>query len=83
MYVPTITTTTTTTTTTSTIRILTHHLQQLQEGPIKDRARLERRAYNSKQQANLEEYEEQKRLFKEMEKSQPLTGEIVQGIDKK
>ncbi|GMM46453.1 Pet117 protein [Pichia kluyveri] len=54
---------------------------QLQEGPIKDRKRLERREFNSKQQANLNEYEKQKEIFAEMEKIQPLTGEIVQGID--
>lgn len=56
-------------------------IQQLQEGPIKDRERLERRAFNSKQQANFEDYEKQKRIYAELEKTQPLTGEIVEGID--
>lgn len=48
---------------------------------MKDRARLEKRSLSGKQQANLNEYEEQKRLYAEMEKSQKLTGEIVHGID--
>ncbi|KAG0690493.1 hypothetical protein C6P40_002738 [Pichia californica] len=54
---------------------------QLQEGPIKDRERLERRALNTKQQANLEDYEKQKQIYAELEKTQPLTGEVIQGID--
>lgn len=48
---------------------------------MKDRERLEKRAMNSKQKANLEEYENQKRIYAELEKTQPLTGEIVEGID--
>lgn len=57
--------------------------QQLQEGPIKDRARMERRALNTKQQANLEDYEKQKQIYAELEKTQPLTGEVVEGLDAK
>ncbi|KAG0681690.1 hypothetical protein C6P42_003869 [Pichia californica] len=49
--------------------------------PIKDRERLERRALNTKQQANLEDYEKQKQIYAELEKTQPLTGEVIQGID--
>ncbi|ODQ44147.1 hypothetical protein PICMEDRAFT_18603 [Pichia membranifaciens NRRL Y-2026] len=56
---------------------------QLQEGPIKDRARMERRALNTKQQANLEDYEKQKQIYAELEKTQPLTGEVVEGLDAK
>lgn len=48
---------------------------------MKDRARLEKRTLNNKQQANFNEYEEQKRLRAEFEKTQTLTGEIVHGID--
>lgn len=56
-------------------------IQQLQEGPIKDRERLERRALNEKQKSNLDDYEKQKRIYAELEKTQPLTGEIVEGLD--
>ncbi|ONH71744.1 hypothetical protein BOH78_4291 [Pichia kudriavzevii] len=56
--------------------------QQLQTGPIRDKERLEKRSFNQKQRANLEEYEEQKKLFTEMQKEQPLSGEVVEGIDR-
>ncbi|AWU78468.1 uncharacterized protein C5L36_0E05250 [Pichia kudriavzevii] len=55
---------------------------QLQTGPIRDKERLEKRSFNQKQRANLEEYEEQKKLFTEMQKEQPLSGEVVEGIDR-
>lgn len=48
---------------------------------MKDRARLEKRSLTGKQQANLNEYEEQKKLYAEMGKTQKLTGEIIHGID--
>lgn len=44
---------------------------------------MERRALNTKQQANLEDYEKQKRIYAELEKTQPLTGEVVEGLDAK
>ncbi|GMM31837.1 Pet117 protein [Martiniozyma asiatica (nom. inval.)] len=54
--------------------------EALQDGPIKDRERLERR-FNKKQQENLNDFERQKALYAEFTKDQPLTGEITEGID--
>lgn len=56
-------------------------MQQLQEGPIKDKERLERRL-NLQQRGNLEDFERQKILKEQLEKDQPLTGVIVKGLEK-
>ncbi|ODV85586.1 hypothetical protein CANARDRAFT_7693 [[Candida] arabinofermentans NRRL YB-2248] len=58
----------------------------LKLGPVKDAARLERRRVrelNAKQQANLVEFEQQKKLRQELESSQPLSGHIIEGVDKR
>ncbi|ODV93590.1 hypothetical protein PACTADRAFT_86685 [Pachysolen tannophilus NRRL Y-2460] len=62
-----------------------YYLQQFERdalklGPEKDAKRVAQ--YNSKQAANLKDFELQKKLKQEFETHQPLTGEIVQGQDK-
>lgn len=36
----------------------------------------------SKQRANLREFELQKKLKEELEATQPLTGDVIQGLEK-
>ncbi|GMF07095.1 unnamed protein product [[Candida] boidinii] len=56
----------------------------LKFGPIKDAERLAKRnlALNDKQKANLDDFELQKKLKEKLQSDQPLTGEIIQGLDK-
>ncbi|CDK25010.1 unnamed protein product [Kuraishia capsulata CBS 1993] len=67
-----------------------YYLQQserdaLKLGPIKDAARVaERRKQEeltSKQKANVKEFELQQKLRAEFESVQPLSGEIIEGLD--
>ncbi|CAH2446890.1 Cytochrome c oxidase assembly protein [Komagataella phaffii CBS 7435] len=57
--------------------------EALKQGPIKDQKRLDSRAeMTSKQRANLREFELQKKLKEELEATQPLTGDVIQGLEK-
>ncbi|OWB49437.1 hypothetical protein B5S33_g1444 [[Candida] boidinii] len=49
-----------------------------------DAERLAKRnlALNDKQKANLDDFELQKKLKEKLQSDQPLTGEIIQGLDK-
>ncbi|CAH6723969.1 protein Pet117p, mitochondrial [[Candida] jaroonii] len=51
--------------------------QSLREGPIKDAIRIEEK--RKKLMRNSLEHQEQKQLKEQMEKVQPLTGEIITG----
>ncbi|OBA18724.1 uncharacterized protein OGAPODRAFT_6357 [Ogataea polymorpha] len=58
----------------------------LKYGPVKDAERMQRRRekeLSAKQQANARDFEAQKLLRQQLEASQPLSGEIVEGVDSK
>lgn len=52
--------------------------ETLQQGPIKDAERMQRKL-SEKQMANDLEHKEQMVLKEQYEKEQPLTGEIIRG----
>ncbi|GME99793.1 unnamed protein product [Ambrosiozyma monospora] len=58
----------------------------LKNGPVKDAARIERRLaesnLNSKQKANLADFEAQKKLREQLAGQQELTGEIIEGKER-